>query len=61
MMHSMLPKSPHVLLPDLEAIERVINEKHQASLKAKAKEASSASTSTKGSSKKISASGFPNE
>jgi hypothetical protein len=48
MTHSMLPKSPSVLLPDLEAIERVMNENHQANLKAKAKEASSASTSAKG-------------
>jgi hypothetical protein len=52
MTHSMLPKSPRALLPDLEAIECIMNEKHQAGLKAKAKEASSASTSTKGSSKK---------
>jgi hypothetical protein len=61
MMHSMLPKSPHVLLPDHEAIKHVMNKKHQASLKVKTKEASSASTSTKGSSKKHSASGNPNE
>jgi hypothetical protein len=61
MTHSMLHKSPRVLLPDLEAIKRVMSEKHQASLKAKAKEASSASTSAKGSSKKHSASGNPNE
>jgi hypothetical protein len=61
MMHSPLPKSPRALLPDLEAIERIMNEKHQASLKAKAKEASSASMSAKGSSKKRSASGNPGE
>jgi hypothetical protein len=61
MMHSTLPKSPHVFLPDLEAIECVMNKKHQASLRAKAKKASSTSTSAKGSSKKRSASGSPNE
>jgi hypothetical protein len=61
MTHSTLPKSPRVLLPDLEAIKRVMNKKHQASLKAKGKEASSASMSTKGSSKKHSASGNPGE
>jgi hypothetical protein len=54
---STLPKSPHVLLPDLEAIKHVMNKKHQASLKAKAKKASSVSMSTKGSSKKRSTSG----
>ncbi len=63
MTHSTLPKSPRVLLLDLKAIKRVMNKKHQASLKlkAKAKDASSASTSTKGSSKKRSASGSPCE
>jgi hypothetical protein len=47
MIHSTLSKSPHVLLPDLEAIRRVMNEKHQANFKIKAKEASTSSTSTK--------------
>jgi hypothetical protein len=62
MTHSTLSKSPCVLLTDLEAIEPVMNEKHQASLKAKAKEAaSSASTCAKGSSKKHLASGNPNK
>ncbi len=61
MTHSTLPKSPRALLLDLEAIKRVMNKKHQASLKAKAKEASPASTSAKGSSKKRSASGNPGE
>jgi hypothetical protein len=63
MTHSTLPKSPRVLLLDLEAIKRIMNEKHQArlKLKAKAKEASSASTSAKGSSKKLSMSGNPSE
>jgi hypothetical protein len=61
MTHSTLPKSLHVFLPDLEAIERVKNEKHQASLKAKAKEASSACTSAKGNPKRHSASGNPGE
>jgi hypothetical protein len=50
--HSTLPKSPRALLPDLEVIEYVINKKHQESLKAKAEEASTASMSAKGSSKK---------
>jgi hypothetical protein len=49
MTHSTLPKSPRALLPDLEAIERVMDEKHQAGLKAKAKEASAASMIAKGS------------
>ena len=61
MTHSTLPKFSHVLLLDLEAIEHVMNEKHQANHKAKAKEASSASTSTKGNPKKHSASGDPGE
>jgi hypothetical protein len=52
MMHSILPKNPRALLNNLEAIERVMNEKHSASLKAKAKEASAASAAAKGSSKK---------
>ena len=34
----MLPKSPRQLLPDLEAIERVMNEKHNKKVKAKAKD-----------------------
>jgi hypothetical protein len=61
MMHSMLPKNPRALLNDLEAIERVMDEKHSASLKAKAKEASAASADAKGSSKKRSASGSSGE
>jgi hypothetical protein len=61
MTHSTLPKSPRALLNDLEAIEQVMDEKHQANLKAKSKEASAASGSTKGSSKKCSASGSPGE
>jgi hypothetical protein len=62
MMHSMLPKSPtRALLNDLEAIERVIDEKHQANLKAKSKDVSAACGSAKGSSKKHSASGSPGE
>ncbi len=56
MMHSMLPKNPRALLNNLEAIEQVMDEKHSASLKAKAKEASTASAATKRSSKKHSAS-----
>jgi hypothetical protein len=61
MMHSTLPKSPRALLNDLEAIKRVMDEKHQANLKAKSKEVSAASGSIKGSSKKRSASGSPGE
>ncbi len=57
MMHSMLPKSPRALLNDLEAIKRVMDEKHQANLKAKSKEVSAASRTAKESSKKHSASG----
>jgi hypothetical protein len=48
MMHSMPPKNPRALLNDLEAIEQVMDEKHSASLKAKAKEASAASAAPKG-------------
>jgi hypothetical protein len=59
MMHLTLPKNARALLNDLEAIEQVMDEKHSASLKAKAKEASAASTATKGSSKKRS--GSPGE
>jgi hypothetical protein len=59
--HLTLPKSPRALLPDLEAIKCAMNKKHQASLKAKAKEASSAFASAKGSSKKRSVSGNPDE
>jgi hypothetical protein len=52
MMHSMLPKNPRALLNNLEAIKRVIDKKHCASLKVKAKEASAASAAAKGSSQK---------
>jgi hypothetical protein len=61
MMHSTLPKNPRALLNDLEAIKRVMDEKHSASLKVKAKEASAASAAAKGSSKKQSASGSSGE
>jgi hypothetical protein len=61
MTHSTLHKNPRTLLKDLEAITQVMDEKHSASLKAKAKEASAASTATKGSSKKCSASGSSSE
>jgi hypothetical protein len=57
MTHSTLPKNSRALLNDQEAIERVMDEKHSASLKAKAKEASAASAATKGSSQKHPASG----
>jgi hypothetical protein len=56
MTHSTLPKNPRALLNNLEAIEQVMDEKHNTSLKAKAKEASAASVAAKGSSKKHSAS-----
>jgi hypothetical protein len=57
MTHSTLPKNPRALLNYLEAIERVMDEKHNATLKAKAKEANTASAAAKGSSKKHPASG----
>ncbi len=62
MTHSTLPKNPRALLNNLEAIEQVMDEKHSASLKAKAKEASSASAAAKeGSPKKHSVSGGSSE
>jgi hypothetical protein len=60
MMHSTLPDGTRTLLQDLESIKRVMEERHEAGLKAKAKEAS-ASAITKGTSKKHSASGNPDE
>jgi hypothetical protein len=60
MTHSTFPESTRALLQDLEAIKRIMDEKHEAGLKAKAKEAS-ASVIAKGSSKKRSASGSPGE
>jgi hypothetical protein len=60
MMHSTLPESPRALLQDLEAIKRIMDEKHKAGLKAKAKEVTT-SVIAKGSSKKRSASGNPGE
>jgi hypothetical protein len=61
MTHSMLPKNPRAPLNNLDAIKQIMDEKHSASLKAKAKEASAASAATKGSSKKHSASGSSGE
>jgi hypothetical protein len=61
MTHSTLPKNPRALLNNLEAVERVMDEKHSAFLKAKAKEASAASAAAMGSSKKHSASGSSGE
>jgi hypothetical protein len=61
MTHSTLPKNPRALLNDLEAIERVMDEKHNATLKAKAKEATAASAAAKGSSEKHPASGNSGE
>jgi hypothetical protein len=60
MMHLALPESTRALLQDLEAIKRIVDKKHEAGLKAKAKEAS-ASMVAKESSKKHSASGNPGE
>jgi hypothetical protein len=60
MTHQTLPCGTRALLQDLELIERVMDEKHGADLKAKAKE-SSASAIAKGSSKKRSGSGNPSE
>ncbi len=60
-MHSMLPKNPRALLNDLKAIKLVMDEKHNASLKAKAKEANTASLAAKESSKKHPASGSSGE
>jgi hypothetical protein len=57
MMHSTLPKNPRAFLNNLEAIEQVMDEKHNATLKAKAKEATATSEAVKGSSKKHPASG----
>ncbi len=62
MTHSTLPKNPRALLNNLEAIEQVMDEKHNAILKAKAKEAlTAASAAAKGSSKKHPASGNSGE
>jgi hypothetical protein len=61
MMHATLPKNLRALLNDLEAIERVMDEKHNAPCKAKAKEASAVSGAAKGSSKKRLASGSTRE
>jgi hypothetical protein len=61
MMHSTLPTSSRALLNDLEVIKQVMDEKHQANLKAKSREASAASGAAKGSCKKCSASGSPGE
>jgi hypothetical protein len=55
--HSMVPKSTHTLLPDLEAIEQVMVEKKGVNLKAKGK-GSTASTEPKGNPKRK-ASGGP--
>ncbi len=61
MMHSTLPKNPRALLNNLKAIKQVMEEKHGASLKTKAKEASAASAAAKASSKKCFASGSSGE
>jgi hypothetical protein len=60
MTHLTLPKTTRTLLQDLESIKRVVYKRHEAGLKAKAKEASTSMIS-KGTSKKRSASGNPNE
>jgi hypothetical protein len=60
MTHMTLLDGTRTLLQDLESIERVMDEKHEAGQKAKVKEAA-ASAIAKGSSKKRSASGSPGE
>ncbi len=60
MVHLTLPKTTRTLLQGLESIKHVMDEKHEAGLKAKTKEAS-ASTIAKVASKKRSASGNPGE
>jgi hypothetical protein len=61
MTRSTLPKNPRALLNNLEAIKQVMDEKHNTSLKVKAKEVSTASAAAKGSYKKRSASGSSKE
>ncbi len=60
MTHITLPDRTRTLLQDLESIKHVMEEKHEAGQKAKAKEVA-ASAIVKGSSKKRSASGSPSE
>jgi hypothetical protein len=60
MMHSTFPGGTRTLLKDLESIKHIMEERHEAGLKAKAKE-TSASTIAKGTSTKLSASGNPGE
>jgi hypothetical protein len=60
MTHTTLPDGTRTLLQDLELIKHVMDDKHEAGQKAKAKEAA-ASAIAKGSSKKRSASGSPVE
>jgi hypothetical protein len=60
MTHQTLPSRTRTHLQDLESIEHVMDEKHEAGLKVKVKEAS-ASAIAKGSSKKRFASGSPGE
>ncbi len=52
MTHSTLPQNPRAYLNNLKAIEQVMDEKHSASLRAKAKEALTTSTTAKSSSQK---------
>jgi hypothetical protein len=60
MTHATLPDGTKTLLQDLELIKCIMEEKHEAGQKAKAKKAA-ASAIAKGSSKKRSASGNPGE
>jgi hypothetical protein len=60
MTHLTLPKTTSTLLQDLESIKRIMDKRHEAGLKAKAKETST-SVIAKGTSKKRSASGNPGE
>ena len=54
--HSILPKSPRLLLPDLENIKRVMNKKRTESAKARGKD-SAASAGAKSSPKKRASTG----
>jgi hypothetical protein len=60
MMHLTLPDGTRTLLQDLETIKCIMEERHEAGLRAKVKEASACAIA-KGSSKKRSASGNPGE
>ncbi len=52
--HSMVPKSTHTLLPDLEAIKHVMVEKHNEKLKAKGKTSTARSKAKSNPKRKVS-------